>query len=54
MPFNHKEEGMVSLQNMIEDVGPVVDAIDEAEKASQGSVQQLSALERAKTLQVLK
>ena len=36
----------------MEDVGPVIDAIEEVEKAGQGSVQQISSLEKAKSLQV--
>lgn len=51
MPANHKEEASKSLARLKEDIGPVKDAINAADSAGQGSVQQLSSLEDAKAAQ---
>jgi hypothetical protein len=45
MPANHKEEGLKSLARLKNDIGPVKDAINAAEAAGQGSVQQMGSLE---------
>lgn len=48
MPTNHKVEGVKTLTELKAAIAPCIEAIEEAEKAGQGSIQQLSALEKAK------
>ena len=43
-------QGKKTLSDLKAAVGPCVEAIEEAEKAGQGSVQQIAALEKAKSV----